>query len=88
MAPTRCKNCGIQFRTRNNGRPATYCNAGSRLMTVQNIRQVKARICRLEMVVRYYRDPTNLISADAAKRAAYAEIELVEARMLLRNLLH
>ena len=57
-------------------------------MIVQNLRQVKARIYRLEMVVRYYRDPTNLNSADAAKRAAYAEIELIEARMLLRNLLH
>jgi len=54
---------------------------------VQNIRQVKARIYRLEIAVRYYRDPTNVISTEAASQAAIAEIELIEACLLLRILL-
>ena len=57
-------------------------------MAVQNIRQVKAKIYRLEIAVAYYRDPTNVISADDAKQAAFVEIALIEAHILLRNLLH
>jgi hypothetical protein len=54
---------------------------------VQNVRQVKAKIYRLEIAVGHYRDPSNVISADAAKQAALAEIELIEAYLLLRILL-
>ena len=88
MATIRCKNCGIQVRRRDNGRFAIYCKSGGPLMAVQNIRQVKAKISRLTIAVRYYRDPINVISADAAKRAVFVEIELIEAHKLFLNLLH
>ena len=88
MAPIRCNNCGIRFRRQDNGRLAIDCNAGGRLVAVQSIRQVKAKIYRLEIAVRYYRDLANVISADAARQAALTEIELIEACLHLRILLH
>jgi len=87
MVPIKCKNYGTHFRRRDKGRFAIDCNAGGRLKSVQDVRQVKAKIYRLEIAVRHYSDATNVISADAAKQAALAEIELIEAYLLLRILL-